>query len=698
MFDKTTIPVLAALFVFVASLMTVGADSARAVILVSEGFDGYAPGTHTSVAPPPSPGNFPTLNGPAGWGTPFRSHIGAGLQIEISAGPSGGLYDGPSFAGAGRDSWTWWRDRIMASPVHPHNPDGAVSWQSVKLSTAGSSYGGLRVQNQHGGIQYEISLDGGNVYQVAFGHGTTPVSTGVAPSTSFNSPDFILARTENVAGNQVQTDIWINPDLSGGEAGLGAPTSSATYDPFAGNRTIKQINTNPGQNNVRLDNIVFGETYADAIPDYTWADPTTGGAWETDTNWTGHPGIPNGVTDRVIFAQPTSANASPHHAVTVDVSGGKTLRSLIFDGPNRVNLERTSYTIDGDPLAFAPGGDITHEAFRTWSVVHQTINNDVVMMGDLSINMNWDSLNQTGLYLNGTITGSGRLTLDNTHSPTGGTQTGRLHLRGNSSSTFTGEVVINGGSIMLYTGSLGDTVTGTTINSGSIMGATAEDFTINGPASFQSYGGNRVYSGDVLINATGSLELNPGGNQLTASGDISGAGGVTTVSGHPNSAIPGHVWITGNNTFAGTLALTERPGGAGGTGVTLNGSMAHSDIIVGPGVTLDGSATILFSEGDAIDVDGLLDAENMQFDLMALLGPSAILVDYVDGAYTIGGLADLDDLLTTPSYDAGWRLTDTGTLITAALPPLIIPEPAAFLIWSLLAGLAIGAGWRRRRK
>jgi len=32
------------------------------------------------------------------------------------------------------------------------------------------------------------------------------------------------------------------------------------------------------------------------------------------------------------------------------------------------------------------------------------------------------------------------------------------------------------------------------------------------------------------------------------------------------------------------------------------------------------------------------------------------------------------------------------------LPSVIIPEPTTFLIWSLLAGLGIGVGWRRRTK
>ena len=687
----------------VVSVMLACVGPAGAAIQVTEGFDGYALGTHVSAAPPPGPGDFPTLNGPTGWSSPFRSHIGAGLQIEISAGPSGPLFDG---AATTQYPTSWWRDRIMDPKIHS-NSDGTVTWQGMKVSSAGAGGGAFRVNNQHGGMDYKVLLDGGNNYELRGGHiDTVSDPSGIGASTDISNPDFVLTKIVNIDIGGVKkstASTWINPSLAGGEAGLGPADMSVTYDPYAGNRNIGEIVLQPGPN-IRLDNIVFGQTYADALPDYTWGDPTTGGTWENHTNWTGSPGIPNGASDRAIFPQlpasDTSGGSGDLHTVNVAVAGGKTLRSLIFDGPSRVNVAHTKYELSGDPLTFADGGDITHAAFHTWQASHsqQTVNNDIIMQGDLGINMNWDSLNVNDFRLRGRIFGTGTLTLDNTHSPTGGTQTGRLHLHGDSSSTFSGPVVINGGNVMLYAGSLGDTATGTTINSGSIMGATAEPFTINGPAIFQSYGGNRVYSGNVLINVGGSLELNPGGNQLTASGDISGPGGVTTVSGHPTATIGGHVWITGANTFAGPLTLTERPGGTGGTGVTLNGSMAHSNIIVGLGVTLDGTCTIAFSDGDTIDVDGVFDAEAMQFDLLALTLMPATLVDYTGGTFTIGALPGLDGLLTTPSYDAGWRLTDTGDYIVAGMGAQgDIPEPVTMALTGLaLAGL--GGYVRRRRR
>ncbi len=130
-------------------IVLAGSGSARAAVLVSEDFDTYTIGTHLSVVPPPSPGDFPTLNGPSGWGTPFRSHTGAGLDIVISAGPTGNLFDGTAATGSPS---SFIRDRMIQPDIH-NNTDGTVTWQSMFVSTAGNGNGAFRVNNSNGGME-----------------------------------------------------------------------------------------------------------------------------------------------------------------------------------------------------------------------------------------------------------------------------------------------------------------------------------------------------------------------------------------------------------------------------------------------------------------------------------------------------------------------------------------------------------------
>ena len=236
-------------------------QGAAAAVLVVEDFDSYTVGTHTSAPPPPNPGDFPTLNGGSGWQTPYRSHIGAGLEIDISPGPDGNLFDGTSV----NYPTSFWRDRLM-DPDILGNSDGAVIWQSMDVSTLGRGGGSFRVNNSNGGMQYRVGFSVGDDYELFGGHiDVVTAPSSIAGSTDINAPDFVLAAIENIAGGQQTTQMWINPDTSGGEAGLGAADMTVTYGVFAGNRNIGEIVLSPG-NNIRLDNIVFGETFDDVVP------------------------------------------------------------------------------------------------------------------------------------------------------------------------------------------------------------------------------------------------------------------------------------------------------------------------------------------------------------------------------------------------------------------------------------------------
>jgi autotransporter-associated beta strand protein len=118
---------------------------------------------------------------------------------------------------------------------------------------------------------------------------------------------------------------------------------------------------------------------------------------------------------------------------------------------------------------------------------------------------------------------------------------------------------------------------------------------------------------------------------------------------------PGTQILSGSNTYIGGTTVS------GGT-LTINGSIADAAITIGGGL-LNGTGTIRFLDANLIDDNATMDASSMLFDLTGLTGASATLVDYADGTFI--GPGALNNLLTAGSYAAGWRLTDTGSAITA---------------------------------
>ena len=450
--------------------------------------------------------------------------------------------------------------------------------------------------------------------------------------------------------------------------------------------------------------------------DFTWADANSylGGAWEPGANWLGDPNAPpptgpNALDANAILPQPNPAagDISDRAAVpvTVTVDGAKLLQSLTFDGPSSTNKRAIAYTVDAatdaatDTLTFADGGHITHAEFHTWNPVSQRINNNIIMQGDLTINENWDSANVSYLRIYGTITGSGTLTLDASYKPDGGSATGRLELRGNSSATFTGDVVINGGHVSLFAGSLGDTVGITTLNRGSLMGATSENVTVTGilgtaRCAYESYGGDRVYDGNTTLVGGATIELNPGGNQLTTGSNVKGTAivgeGNVLVKGYRSGTNPlslGRIDIEGVNTYTGKLTIDDHDTNRNnnwGPRLRLQGELPNSNIEILNGSTLHGDTTggitptIHFSDGDIILVSGypeilndpdpptpainsIFDTEFIKWDLTGLTaspGSTVTLVNYASaGEFVLGDTLLLEDVLTAESTAAGWTLS-----------------------------------------
>lgn len=93
--------------------------------------------------------------------------------------------------------------------------------------------------------------------------GSTTVATSVSARTS---PTLALWKVDFLAGED-NVSVWLNPDLSNGEAGLGTATATWSGTPsldFTVNKITIQGWT---QQSIMVDRIAVGTTYGDVVPE-----------------------------------------------------------------------------------------------------------------------------------------------------------------------------------------------------------------------------------------------------------------------------------------------------------------------------------------------------------------------------------------------------------------------------------------------
>jgi hypothetical protein len=246
------------------------------------------------------------------------------------------------------------------------------------------------------------------------------------------------------------------------------------------------------------------------------------------------------------------------------------------------------------------------------------------------------------------------------------------------------------------------------------------DFTAIGPgatvdmrgaaASFEDAGNNRLDSlatvkgtllvsdGYTLTPAGGTLALEPGGtvggHGGTINGNVTAAGGGGVYS--PGLSI-GELDVGGDAEWAGGgtypfqvhdfAGLPGDPAGwdlldvAGSIGITADSASRFTVAVESLDALGEPGPAANFDPGSALSI------------LIARAGDSIIGFD--PGSFLIDAASFQNDLqggsFGIDSLNNGIYLTFTPAVTG------IIPEPSTLLIWSLLAGAGIVAGWRRRR-
>lgn len=289
-------------------------------------------------------------------------------------------------------------------------------------------------------------------------------------------------------------------------------------------------------------------------------------------------------------------------AQSIDVTGSdKVITNLYFSGANSYTLSSSESrklifdTSSGTGLtAINLTNDVNGNAAHTINLDIQAnqaldINNNI--SPTFTINGNVDNggnnlgLKGTGTtVITGAISGAGNLTKSDS---------GTTILNGSGVNTYTGNTVVNGGTLQIEKASaLGSTAGDTTVNAGATLalggtGTTfaAENLTISGDGvnsagALHNVAGINTWTGNVALAGTGSNTIGvDSGTGLTINGTVSGASGDNlTKTG------AGTLYLAGNNTYSGTTTINSgvlqiqsdsglgtAPGAATPGDLTLNG-------------------------------------------------------------------------------------------------------------------------------
>ncbi len=289
---------------------------------------------------------------------------------------------------------------------------------------------------------------------------------------------------------------------------------------------------------------------------------------------------------------------------------------------------------------------------------------DISSSTELNCNLGFDndlSFNKTA---GGRLLLRGNLLSNNKFTKTGSAE---LRITSDSTSTFTGDVDIQGGLVFIS-------------SNGGVGNSSSQTVTIHSGATLsQNFAGGTLGYGAIIMNG-GTLALR--GCNVTS--NVSGTGTISSSAG-------AGVLLSGDNSgFVGKLTFT-------GGGLSINGNLGTSDITYSAsGGTFSGSGTILFNIVDG-DYDTIrisngatfsIGSMNLALDISGELGLETVIANY-SGASLAGG--QFASVIGLPWYA---ELVYGGTDLHPDSIVMLIPEPSSLALLAL-AGLGL---LRRRRR
>jgi fibronectin-binding autotransporter adhesin len=367
--------------------------------------------------------------------------------------------------------------------------------------------------------------------------------------------------------------------------------------------------------------ILLGLVHAAFGAAWTWTGGGGNGNWNSGGNWNTGGAPASSATTDLTFSGSTNTG-------TALIPLNQNIASPFQLNTLRFSNTAGSFFLGGNSLAFTGAGNtITQDSTNA-----QSIANSIVASANATITLTLTGAGSGSATMSGAIlTGSG-------NHDYAITKTGSVTFVLSGANSYRGATTISAGVLNIrHNTALGSTVSGTTVASGAALqiegGITVgnEALTLNGggitsDGALRNISGNNSFAGAITFGSasriasdSGTLtlsgNLNNGGFLFTASGNgnvtmtgvISGAGGLTktgtgtlTLSGAASNTYTGPTTVS-----QGTLVLAK-PGSVLAPAITIGGAGSTATLQLGADLQLYGAATTINSQG-VLNLNGFTD-------------------------------------------------------------------------------------------